>query len=181
MCNPYKNNEIFHILFCCILSLWSLVCVLYNTYHLGQDTFQVLNSHMCLGAPVPDSVVLDPLGQGLAMGLSLDPHNPLYRETWSSHLAHNHIPSPPRCPGTMFMLLGDPQAQPSSSRPWDQRKASKALPLPVISSENSQHQGVHILGWPGSGPFSPHIIPTPQEGVGRGCRQPCSQAGKGLC
>lgn len=128
-------NEIFHILFCCILSLWSLVCVLYNTYHLGQDTFQVLNSHMCLGATVPDSVVLDPLGQGLAMGLSLDPHGPLYRETWSSHLAHNHIPSPPRCPGTMFMLLGDPQAQPSSSRPWDQRKASKGIKSSAAPSD----------------------------------------------
>ena len=31
-------------------SLWSLVRILHNTYHLGQDTFQVLNSHMCLVA-----------------------------------------------------------------------------------------------------------------------------------
>ena len=115
------------------------------------------------------------------MGQSLDLHDPSSRETSSSHPAHNHIPSLPCCPGTMGLLLGDPQAQPAGSKPWDKRKVLETLPSPQLSSENSQHQRVNVLGCPGSGPFPPHLIPTPKRGCVGLSQCEWSQAWAGRC
>lgn len=80
------------------------------------------------------------------MGLSLDPHDPLCRETCSSCLAHNHILSPPCCLGTMFLLLEDLQAQPSVSRPWEHRKALEVAAVPSdCPVKTPRHRWVNIL------------------------------------
>lgn len=96
------------------------------------------------------------------MGLILDPHESWYRETCGSHLAHNPIPSPPCCLGTMFLLSEDSQAQLSTHR-----KSLKAAAIPsdcpvkLPGTQGSTSWGglavVHSL--------PPRIIPLPRKGM----------------
>lgn len=130
------------------------------------------------------------------MGLSLGPHDCLWRETCKSHLAHNHLPAPPCRLSIMFLLLGDPQAQPSSSRPWDHKKVLEAAAIP--SDCPVKLPGTPGLSsWGGGRPWStPSLLtscPLPrrecvgpsqreqcQDRAGRwreGCRRWCSQDG----
>lgn len=53
-------DKIFPTPFC--LVFFEIWCVFrtHNRYHLGQDTFQVLNSHISLGVTILDNIVLDP-------------------------------------------------------------------------------------------------------------------------
>lgn len=70
------------------------------------------------------------------------------------------------CLGTMILLLGNPQAQPSSSRPWDHRRALDIAATPSDYSEKtSRHRRVRILGRPGSWPFPLHTVLAAWEGM----------------
>lgn len=93
--------------------------------------------------------------------------------TW---LTTTSLPPPPCCLGTMLLLLGDTQTQPSSSRPYigPQKGTGSCCHSQELSNKIPRH--LRVLGWPGFGPFlsswrHPH---APSRGcVGPSQSEPC--------